>query len=136
MPPLESDRITRLAPSPTGALHLGNARTFAINWALARQRGWRVILRIEDLDGPRVKPGADQQAIDDLQALKGQIPGLLSVDAGRNFSDRAGNYNFAAVMTLEDKDALAGYGPHPAHQAVAGRLGGLANGLMVVDFEI
>ncbi len=69
MPPLESDHITRLAPSPTGALHLGNARTFAINWALARQRAWRVILRIEDLDGPRIKPGADQQAIDDLTWL-------------------------------------------------------------------
>jgi hypothetical protein len=77
-----------------------------------------------------------QQAIDDLQALKGEIPGLLTVDAGRNFTDRAGNYNFAAVMTLEDKDALAGYGPHPAHQAVAGKLGGLANGLIVVDFEV
>jgi len=51
-------RVTRLAPSPTGALHLGNARTFLINWALARRAGWRIILRIEDLDGPRVKPGA------------------------------------------------------------------------------
>lgn len=49
---------TRLAPSPTGALHLGNARTFLITWALARRRGWRIILRVEDLDGPRVKPGA------------------------------------------------------------------------------
>jgi glutamyl-tRNA synthetase len=49
---------TRLAPSPTGALHLGNARTFLVNWALARQNGWKVLLRIEDLDGPRVKPEA------------------------------------------------------------------------------
>jgi len=55
--------ITRLAPSPTGALHLGNARTFLINWALARQRGWRVVMRMEDLDGPRVKPGAAEQAL-------------------------------------------------------------------------
>ena len=47
-------RTTRLAPSPTGALHLGNARTFLANWLIARQRGWRVVLRIEDLDGPRV----------------------------------------------------------------------------------
>lgn len=60
---------TRLAPSPTGALHLGNARTFLINWAIARQRGWRIVLRIEDLDGPRVKQGADRQAIDDLAWL-------------------------------------------------------------------
>lgn len=62
-------RITRLAPSPTGALHLGNARTFLVNWLLARQNGWRIILRIEDLDGPRIKRGADQQAIDDLRWL-------------------------------------------------------------------
>jgi glutamyl-tRNA synthetase len=58
---------TRLAPSPTGALHLGNARTFLINWAIARQRGWRIILRIEDLDGPRIKPGAIETTIDILR---------------------------------------------------------------------
>jgi glutamyl-tRNA synthetase len=61
--------LTRLAPSPTGALHLGNARTFLINWLLARQNGWKVLLRIEDLDGPRIKTGADAQAIDDLKWL-------------------------------------------------------------------
>src|SRR5205809_1371850 len=61
--------ITRLAPSPTGALHLGNARTFLINWMLARQNGWRIILRIEDIDSPRIKPGADKQAIEDLRWL-------------------------------------------------------------------
>jgi glutamyl-tRNA synthetase len=61
--------LTRLAPSPTGALHLGNARTFLVNWLLARQHGWRILLRIEDLDGPRIKPGSTQQAIEDLQWL-------------------------------------------------------------------
>ncbi|MBT3278397.1 MAG: tRNA glutamyl-Q(34) synthetase GluQRS [Phycisphaerales bacterium] len=50
--------ITRLAPSPTGALHLGNARTFVVNWLLARQRGWRVLYRLEDLDTARTKPGS------------------------------------------------------------------------------
>jgi glutamyl-tRNA synthetase len=58
---------TRLAPSPTGALHLGNARTFLVNWALARQRGWQIVLRIDDLDGPRIKRGADRVAVDLLQ---------------------------------------------------------------------
>ena len=61
--------ITRLAPSPTGALHLGNARTFLINWALARAGGWRVLLRIEDLDSPRVKPGAADRIADTLTWL-------------------------------------------------------------------
>ncbi len=57
---------TRLAPSPTGVLHLGNARTFLINWLLAKQRGWAVRFRMEDLDGPRVKTEAGQQAFDVL----------------------------------------------------------------------
>ncbi len=60
---------TRLAPSPTGAMHLGNARTFLINWAIARGQGHRLLLRIEDLDGPRVKEGASEQAIEDLRWL-------------------------------------------------------------------
>src|SRR5688572_16017273 len=62
-------RVTRLAPSPTGALHLGNARTFLATWALARQQGMKIVLRIEDLDGPRIKTGADRQAIDELRWL-------------------------------------------------------------------
>jgi glutamyl-tRNA synthetase len=66
---VDRSRVTRLAPSPTGALHLGNARTFLINWLLARQNGWKVILRIEDLDGPRIKRGADRLAIEDLAWL-------------------------------------------------------------------
>ncbi len=48
----------RLAPSPTGGLHLGHARTFLIAWLAARQTGGRVILRIEDLDRRRVRPEA------------------------------------------------------------------------------
>lgn len=54
---------TRLAPSPTGALHLGNVRTFLVNWALARRRGWRVLMRVEDLDTPRTKAGAGEAAL-------------------------------------------------------------------------
>ncbi len=60
---------TRLAPSPTGALHLGNARTFLVNWALARQQGWKIVLRIEDLDGPRIKAGATELAVELLEWL-------------------------------------------------------------------
>ena len=64
-----TDRVTRLAPSPTGALHLGNARTFLINVLLARQRRWRVVMRMEDLDGPRTQRGADARVLDDLAWL-------------------------------------------------------------------
>lgn len=69
MSPVMSIDKTRLAPSPTGALHLGNARTFLVTWALARQSGWRIVLRIEDLDGPRIKAGAANEAIDILAWL-------------------------------------------------------------------
>ena len=61
--------VSRLAPSPTGALHLGNARTFVINWAMARKRDWKLLLRIEDLDGPRVKPHAIEETLDILSWL-------------------------------------------------------------------
>jgi len=59
----------RLAPSPTGAQHIGNARTFLLAYWSARAQGLRLILRIEDIDSPRVKPWAAQQAIDDLHWL-------------------------------------------------------------------
>jgi glutamyl-tRNA synthetase len=61
--------VTRLAPSPTGALHLGNARTFLINWAMARRAGWTILMRIEDIDGPRVRPQAANEAIEILRWL-------------------------------------------------------------------
>lgn len=64
-----SKGVTRLAPSPTGALHLGNARTFLINHLLAVREGWRVLMRVEDLDGPRMKTGAAEEALEDLRWL-------------------------------------------------------------------
>ncbi|MFI4862221.1 MAG: tRNA glutamyl-Q(34) synthetase GluQRS [Phycisphaerales bacterium JB063] len=67
MPDRPNPPTTRLAPSPTGALHLGNAYAFLINWALARKLGWRVVLRIEDLDTPRNKPGSDRLTLDLLR---------------------------------------------------------------------
>lgn len=67
--PTAAARVSRLAPSPTGALHLGNARTFLANWALARRQGWKLWLRIEDLDTPRIKPGATEQVLDTLSWL-------------------------------------------------------------------
>jgi len=65
----DSQQITRLAPSPTGALHLGNAFAFVINWVIARKHSWRIVLRIEDLDTPRVKPGVIEQTICTLEWL-------------------------------------------------------------------
>ncbi|MCH2160415.1 MAG: glutamate--tRNA ligase family protein [Phycisphaerales bacterium] len=60
---------TRLAPSPTGPLHLGNARTFILNWALARKLGWRIVFRHEDLDDDRVPEGGHERVEDALRWL-------------------------------------------------------------------
>ncbi|MEO0479136.1 MAG: tRNA glutamyl-Q(34) synthetase GluQRS [Planctomycetota bacterium] len=59
--------VSRLAPSPTGVLHLGNARTFLLNWLWTRSRNGRLVLRIEDIDGPRVRPEASSELIEDLR---------------------------------------------------------------------
>lgn len=64
-----SSAVCRLAPSPTGAQHLGNARTFLIAYWSARAQNARLILRIEDIDSPRIKPWATEQAITDLRWL-------------------------------------------------------------------
>lgn len=61
--------IGRLAPSPTGVLHLGNARSFLLAWLSIRSRGGRLLMRIEDIDGPRVKAGAAESALEDLAWL-------------------------------------------------------------------
>lgn len=66
---MKSTVVGRLAPSPTGAQHLGNARTYLIAWLAARALGGRVLLRIEDIDSPRIKPWAIQQSMDDLSWL-------------------------------------------------------------------
>lgn len=62
----------RYAPSPTGDLHLGNLRTALLAWLFTRgfqnEQG-RFVLRIEDLDTPRVRPGATPRILDDLRWL-------------------------------------------------------------------
>jgi glutamyl-tRNA synthetase len=61
--------VTRFAPSPTGYLHIGGARTALFCWLLARHTGGTFILRIEDTDQKRNTPAATQQVIDDLRWL-------------------------------------------------------------------
>src|SRR5262249_32285237 len=61
--------VGRLAPSPTGAQHVGNARTYLIAWLSARSRGGRLLLRIEDIASPRIKPGATEAILADLRWL-------------------------------------------------------------------
>jgi glutamyl-tRNA synthetase len=59
----------RLAPSPTGRMHWGTARTALVAWLRARSAGGALVLRIEDLDPPRVLPGAAEEIMRDLRWL-------------------------------------------------------------------
>jgi len=59
----------RYAPSPTGDLHLGNLRTALLAWLFARCSGGQFVLRIEDLDRPRVRPGASERMLFDMRWL-------------------------------------------------------------------
>ncbi|HEY6782185.1 MAG TPA: glutamate--tRNA ligase family protein, partial [Candidatus Dormibacteraeota bacterium] len=60
----------RFAPSPTGALHIGGARTALYNWLLARGQGGTLVLRIEDTDRERSTPETVEQILDALRWLK------------------------------------------------------------------
>jgi glutamyl-tRNA synthetase len=117
-----AERVTRLAPSPTGALHLGNARTFLINWAMARAGGWHIILRIEDLDGPRIKRDAAAQAIDILTWLgmdwdEGPIFQSHDLAPYEQAMDRmtTSSQAFSCDLTRTEIEAAAS-APHPTEQ--------------------
>jgi nondiscriminating glutamyl-tRNA synthetase len=60
---------TRFAPSPTGSLHVGNARIAVLNWLFARKHGGAFVLRIEDTDVERTVPGAEAEMLEDLSWL-------------------------------------------------------------------
>jgi glutamyl-tRNA synthetase len=59
----------RFAPSPTGTLHLGNLRTALLAWLFARSAGSRFLVRMEDLDTGRVRPGSAEEQLSDLAAI-------------------------------------------------------------------
>jgi glutamyl-tRNA synthetase len=114
--------IGRLAPSPTGAQHVGNARTYLIAWLSARSRGGRIVLRIEDIDSPRIKPGADRQACLDVQWLG------LDWDEGPIIQTERMDEYLAALVRLQRQELvypctctrrdveLAASAPHLEHE--------------------
>ena len=61
--------VTRFAPSPTGFLHIGGARTALFNWLYARGRGGKMLLRIEDTDRQRSTREAIDAILDGLKWL-------------------------------------------------------------------
>ena len=86
--------VTRIAPSPTGSMHIGTARTALFNWLYARHTGGTFLLRIEDTDRERSTEAAVQVIFDGLKWLG------LEPDAPAVFQAARADMHRAAVETL------------------------------------
>jgi glutamyl-tRNA synthetase len=142
----------RFAPSPTGALHIGGARTALYNWLYARGRGGRLVLRIEDTDRERSTPENVEQILDALRWLeldwdegpvsqagradrhRGALEGLL--EAGIAYRDPAtgedvaawksehGNRGYRGTPTDEESAAVRLHVPDGGDTIVADEIRG------------
>lgn len=96
----------RYAPSPTGPMHLGNLRTALLAWLQTRIGGGHFVLRMEDLDLPRCKPGSAEQIMADLLWLGldwDEGPDIGGPFAPYNQSERGDQYE-QALRRLVDKE--------------------------------
>ncbi len=99
----------RFAPSPTGDLHLGGARTALCAWLAARAAGGGYLMRVEDLDGPRVVPGAEARILEDLAWLGldwDEGPDVGGAHAPYRQSLRLARYDAAVEQLLADGRAF------------------------------
>ncbi len=104
--------VTRFAPSPTGFLHIGGARTALFNWLFARGRGGRFLLRIEDTDRERSTPEATQAIFDGLAWLGLDWDG----EATSQFARRDRHAEVAQALL----DRGAAYRCHATQEEIAG----------------
>ena len=81
-----SEVRTRFAPSPTGYLHIGGARTALFCWAFARRHGGRFILRVEDTDLERSTEQSRRAIIDDGRIIEHGERVSLAADPGSRFA--------------------------------------------------
>src|SRR5437016_9126844 len=99
----------RFAPSPTGYLHVGGARTALFNWLFARRHGGTMILRVEDTDAERNKPELVRGILDGLQWLG------VNWDEGPFYQSRSEEHtselqsltNIVCRLLLEKKNMVA-----------------------------
>jgi glutamyl-tRNA synthetase len=96
-PPAARQVVTRIAPSPTGSMHIGTARTALFNWLYARHTGGRFLLRIEDTDRARSTPEAVQVIFEGLKWLG------LEADAPAVFQAARADLHRAAAEALYAK---------------------------------
>jgi len=87
----------RFAPSPTGYLHVGNARTALFNWLFARQKKGTSILRVEDTDVERSQDKYEKKLIEDLQWLG------LTWDEGPESDGEYGPYRQSSRLDIYKK---------------------------------
>ena len=73
----------RFAPTPSGPLHLGNVRTALLSWLRARLSNGQWLLRVDDLDTPRIRPGAIESVLQDLRWLGLNWDGPLVMQSRR-----------------------------------------------------
>jgi glutamyl-tRNA synthetase len=104
--------VTRFAPSPTGYLHIGGARTALFNWLFARRMGGKYLLRIEDTDRARSTPEAIAAIIDGLSWLDLQHDGDITYQFARADRHReaaeamiARGTAFRCYMTADEQEA-------------------------------
>jgi len=95
---MDKFKLTRLAPTPSGFLHLGNIYSFLITKVLAEKHGAKILLRIDDLDQERVKKKYTQDIFDSLDFMG------LSYDLGpKNLKDFEQNYSCLKRIDLYQK---------------------------------
>jgi len=119
----------RFAPTPSGLMHIGNARTALLAWLQIRSAGGQFILRIEDIDKPRSKPHYAEQALSDLRWLG------LDWDEGPDIggpcspyvqSEREDQYEAALQQLLEQDKLYPCYCSRADLQAIASAPHGLS----------
>jgi hypothetical protein len=71
---------------------------------------------------PNTSPEAIEAVLTGLKGLKEQIPGIVDLSCGTNFSTRSQGFETGLVVRFTDRAALEAYGPHPAHQHVVQNL--------------
>src|SRR3982074_3706128 len=94
-----TETVTRFAPSPTGFLHIGGARTALFNWLYARRHGGKMLLRIEDTDRERSTQAAIDAILDGLSWLGIESDG----DTVYQFSRAARHREVAEQLVAEGK---------------------------------
>lgn len=85
---------------------------------------------------PEATPEAIEAAMTALRGLKTEIPGIVDLTCGANFTDRAPGYTHGLVVRFADQAALEAYGPHPTHQhVVVNYIKPIMESVLALDYE-